>query len=303
MRPADISTRVFSTAGLPAARRVELWESHNASVLIGLAVHATAPLEATERNVQLSRVHLARVTGTAHVVERSAEAIRRDPADAVAVYLPLRGRSWFEQGDGKYALRPGDAIACDADRPFIRGFTRGLEELVVKVPRVSAETRGLAPVVISGDRYHPYARALARMAGHATHADHPVPADEATVLDLVAVLVAGRRAVSAVAHRAAARAYIEDHLTEADLGAARIAAAVGVSERQLSRVFAADGTSVPRHILARRLGLAYALLAAAPGELPVAEVAARCGFTSAAYFSHAFARHFGQRASEVRGSF
>jgi len=129
-----------------------------------------------------------------------------------------------------------------------------------------------------------------------------VPADEATVLDLVSVLIAGRRASPASAHRAAARSYIEDHLTEPDLGAGRIAAAIGISERQLSRVFAADDTSVPRHILSRRLQLAHALLAGAPGDVPVAEVAARCGFTSAAYFSHAFAGHFGRRASEVRAS-
>ena len=32
----------------------------------------------------------------------------------------------------------------------------------------------------------------------------------------------------------------------------------------------------------------------------VAEVAARCGFTSATYFSHAFREHFGLRAGDVR---
>jgi AraC-like DNA-binding protein len=35
----------------------------------------------------------------------------------------------------------------------------------------------------------------------------------------------------------------------------------------------------------------------------VADVAARCGFTSAAYFSHAFRKHFGVRASDVAGLF
>jgi AraC-like DNA-binding protein len=96
------------------------------------------------------------------------------------------------------------------------------------------------------------------------------------------------------------------HLTDPNLGAAEIAAAACVSERQLSRLFAADGGSVPQHILARRLQLAYAILAApiAPGAAgppaTVAEVAARCGFTSASYFSHAFRRHFGHRASELR---
>jgi AraC-like DNA-binding protein len=123
------------------------------------------------------------------------------------------------------------------------------------------------------------------------------------VLDLVAVLTAGRDAAPATAHRAAARCYIEDHLARPDLGAEQIAAAIGLSARQLSRVFAADGTSVPRHVLARRLQLAYSMLAAKPGAAgeTVADVAARCGFTSAAYFSHAFREHFGVRASDVHG--
>jgi AraC-like DNA-binding protein len=127
------------------------------------------------------------------------------------------------------------------------------------------------------------------------------------VLDLVAVLAAGTDAALATAHRAAARCYIEEHLTSPGLGAEQIAAAIGISERQLSRVFAADGASVPRHVLARRLQLAYSMLAAGPGAEPgaagetVADAAARCGFTSAAYFSHVFRQHFGVRASDVRG--
>lgn len=306
MGPAGLVTRVFSTAGLPEARRVELWESHNASALIGLAVQADTPLEATEVNVQLPRVQLARVAGSPHAVSRTAAAIQRDPAEAIAVYLMLRGHCWFRHEDGAHAVRAGTAIICEADRPFARGFALGLEELVVKVPHaaLSGVPRVRQPriTLVSGD---PYATALAKAAGRATAAGRGVPADEATVLDLVCVLIAGRRAGQAVAHRAAARAYIEDHLTEPGLGAARIAAAIGISERQLSRVFAADGTSVPRHVLARRLDLAHALLAGQgrnPGNAPVAEIAARCGFTSAAYFSHAFAEHFGRRASEVRAS-
>ena len=81
--------RVFSTAGLPAARRIELWEGHNTAALIGLSCHTAVPgaLEATEVNVQLGRIQLARVTGSPHVVERTAEVIRRSPADAVALFV------------------------------------------------------------------------------------------------------------------------------------------------------------------------------------------------------------------------
>ena len=48
--PAELASAVFSTVGLAAPRRVELWEAHNASALIGLDVHAPGPLDAIEVN-------------------------------------------------------------------------------------------------------------------------------------------------------------------------------------------------------------------------------------------------------------
>ena len=312
------ATQVFSTAGLPAGRRIELWEGHNAAALIGLSCHSRVPLEATEVNVPLGRVQLARVTGSPHVVERSAAFIGREPTDAVAVYLTLRGDAWFRDASGTRELHPGQLLICDADRPFARGFARGLEELAIKVPRdqlappPSSTALRNGPVITAFTAGHdPYARALARLADRATRAEHQVAADERTVLDLVAVLTAGRGAGHRAdrgadrkaALRAAAYGFIEDHLADPGLGAAQIAAAIGVSERHLSRVLAAGGTTVPRLVRSRRLELAYAMLAgpADPSLAPpVAEVAARCGFTSATYFSHAFRERFGLRAGEVR---
>jgi AraC-like DNA-binding protein len=308
---------VFSTAGLPAARRIELWEGHNAAALIGLScgTAGAGPLEATELNVQAGQVRLARVAASPHVVERAARDIRRTPADAIAVYVTLRGEAWFEHDGGRRALRPGHILLCETDRPFARGFARGLEELAITVPRLAFTTgTGLAslrsPVVADFARGNDlYARALARMAGRAARRQQPVAADERAVLELVAVLAAGPAAGQPAAYRAAARAFIETRLPDPGLTAAQVAAAAGISERHLSRIFAADGISVPRHILARRLELARAMLAVPAGRgsaagqgsaaRPVSDVAARCGFTSATYFSQAFRQHFGQRAGEV----
>lgn len=322
MEPAVARRRVFSTAGLPAARRVGLWESHNAAALIGLDVHADGALQATEINLQLPGVRLARVRGSAHAVERSARVIDRCPADSVAIYLTLRGGAWFTSVEGTHRLRPGDALVCATDQPFARGFDCGLEELVITVPCSALLprcdiARPAKPLITSFGTPCPlpgtgaYAHALARLAGRVTGTGYSPPLDERTVLDLAAVLVAGRVAAAATAHRAAAHCYIEEHLTSPRLSADEVAAAVGISERQLSRVFAAVGTSVPRHILARRLQLAYSILASPPpgqakagerakaGET-VADVAVRCGFTSASYFSHMFCQHFGLRASDLR---
>lgn len=328
--PVPRAPGLFATSGVPAARRVELWESHNAAALIGLDVRAAGSLDATEVNVRLPQARVARVSGSAHAVERTAAVIDRCPADSVAVFLTLRGDARFSCQAGQYRLHPGDALVCETDKPFAREFARGLEELVVTIPRSALAaragvTRLDAPVTVpfgaqgdgaqagAGASRRPYARALARIAGQATRTGPPFSPDEHTVLDLVAVLAGGRDTARATAHRAAARCYIEEHLTDPDLGAEEIAAAIGLSERQLSRVFAADGTSVPRHILSRRLELAHAVLAArvpgpaAPGragtEETVADIAARCGFTSAAYFSHMFRTRFGFRASDLRRGF
>lgn len=327
------AAETFSTIGLPVPQRIALWERHNAAALVGLEVRAGTALQAAETSVRLPAATLARVRGSAHAVHRSAAAISRDPCAALAVYLPLRGEGSFEQDGRALTLRPGHALVCETDRPFTRTFAHGLEELVVTVPHAALDLAyGRAPdapllprpsvtafgAAAAGTATAPgpavYAAALARLAARATRDRQPVRADARTIVELVCVLAdgeGGARSDRARAYRAAARAFIEDHVGEPGLGADRVAHAVGISERHLSRIFAADGTSVPRYVLARRLELAYALLAAPPTRTAlsddgsarcaesVGEIASACGFTSTAYFSHVFARRFGRHAGEL----
>lgn len=296
----------FSTVGLPRARRIELWEDHNAAALIGLRCQmlGESPLEATELNLQLEQMHLARVRGNAHVVERPAELIRSHPSDAIAVYLTLVGEAFFYHSDGLLTLRPGQALICDADRPFMRGFSGGLEELAIKVPRplfreLTGRAELTAPVVRDFAGGDVATRTLARLADRALRPGGGEPVDEATALDLLVTVLGGRPREAAPVHLANARAFIEEHLTDPGLSAARVAAGIGISERHLSRAFAAAGPSLPQFVLGRRLDRARALLAAEP-HTSVAEVAARCGFGTASRFTQAFRSHFGVRPTDVR---
>jgi AraC-like DNA-binding protein len=300
--------RVFATAGIAAGRQVELWEQHNADSLIALACRPPAErsFAATEVNLQLERAHLARVRGTRHVVERSADMIEGKPADAIAVYVTIMGDAVFEQDGQRRVLRPGRLLVCDADRPFVRGFGHGLDELAVKVPRpefaqLTGHSTVRAPLVVETGE-NPYGRALARLVARAVRRESPVPADDQAVLELVAVLATAGGVGLPVANRAAARAFIEENLTDPALSAGDIAVGTGISERHLSRLFAAAGTSVPKHILARRLDAAYSVLTT-DKALRTADVAARCGFTSTAYFSQSFRKRFGVTAGEVRRGF
>jgi len=297
--------RAFAT---DAARdRVGEWEAHNAAALIALVCDAPTErqFDAVEVNLQLPEVHLARVRTTRHGVRRTGLLVESNPADAIAVYAGLYGASLFEQDGRRRVIQPGHLLICDADRPFLRGFGHGLEEFAVKVPRHAfAELTGRhsldGPVVLDGAAGRDsLAGALVRLVGRAMRCADPVPADEQAVLELVSVLATNGKVSSTVAHRAAARAYIEEHLSDPGLSATEIAECTGVSVRTLSRLFAEAGTSVPRHILGRRLDWAYGLLSNRP-ELGTAQVAARAGFTSTAYFSQSFVRRFGVHAGCVR---
>jgi len=304
--PAPVVT--FSTAGLPGRRRVDLWESHNARALIGLRCRTLteALLEATEINVQLERLHLARVQGNPHVVERGQKMVRRRPAHCIALFFNLEGEAFFYHDDGVRTVRPGQLLMCDADRPFMRGFSQGLEELVVKVPRdVFADLTGIDqlrhPAAVDfAAGGNAFAHALAREVGAVVRADGR-PADERVLLALVSALLGPDSDDVPAAYLAAAQTYIACHLADPALSASRVAAAVGISTRHLSRVFAHAGTSVPRSVLAQRLERARTLLERADRSSPtVAQVARQCGFSSAAHFSSAFGTRFGERATDVR---
>lgn len=300
--------RGFATRDLPGQEQVARWERHNADALIALACtppRAATTFDAAELNLQLPRLHLARVRGSRHRVERTAALVERHPADAIAVYVALRGDALLEVDGDRRVLRPGQLLVCDADRPFVRGFDHGLEELAVKVPRAAyAELTGRDtvpdPLVVdvAGDSGDLHGRALARLVARAVRRHDPLPPDEETVLELVGVLTSDGDLP--LAHRAAARAHIDEHFADPALSAADVAAAVGISERHLSRVLAAAGTTVPRQVLARRLDAAHHLLATATDPtLRTQDVAARCGFTSPTYFAERFRARFGVRAGDV----
>lgn len=302
----------FSTVGLPVARRLELWEEYNARALIGLSCKTIndAPLEATEHNLWLPNVELAEVTGNSHVVERTVRQIDRYPAHSVVLYVAMAGEAFFYQEDGVRTVRPGQAVLCDADVPFMRGFAQGLTELALKMPRILFEGLAESPSrqaprvfdLTGAPGANSHGRALAELMRSALRGGpgHDRQRLENDVLGLLRAMVVGAGAGDARSQLHAAQAFIERHLTDRALSAPHIAAGIGISERQLSRVFG-ELHGVARWIADRRLDLAHDMLTSNDADrLSVADVARGCGFSSQSYFARVFKRRFAQTPLDVR---
>jgi AraC-binding-like domain len=141
---------------------------------------------AREINLQLDRLHLARVQGTPLAVVRDEVMVSRRPSDSIVVCAALRGEAVWEHAGSRRIVRPGQLLVCDVDRPFLRGSGHGLEELAVMVQRDAfTELTGMttvdAPLFLdaAGREANPDARALVRLAGRAVGRS-AVPADERT---------------------------------------------------------------------------------------------------------------------------
>src|SRR5258705_688029 len=301
---ANYPHQAFSTAHLPVEQRVQAWEKHNADTLIALKCRPPQDdiLHAREDNLQLRQVHLARVRGTAHLVERSAYLVEQQPTGSVAVFVSLRGEALFQHAGMRQILRPGDLLVCDADGQFVLGFSTGLDELALRVKwsALPDMNRPGEPLIVRGSEANPYGRAIARLAG-STVGRHVAPPDEQTIIDLLSGLVTRGATRQHVLHRALASAYIEESLRDPQLSAPEVADAVGISDRQLTRIFAATGTTVPRYVLKRRLDLAHSLLTGPDAGMQVtAMVATLCGFQSTSHFSRNFRDRFGIAPGESR---
>lgn len=115
---------------------------------------------------------------------------------------------------------------------------------------------------------------------------------ETELIDLVAELVSTG---SALDQLAVAEAFIHAHFRRPDHSARGITAAVGISERHLSRIFYASGRRVPQAVLAAQLEAAHQMLSSADlAGILIAESATRCGFSSQEQFSRDYRLRFGR---------
>lgn len=257
-------------------------------------------------------VNLNVVKAAPQDVFRTRRAITR--ASASPFYLISEAsHHWHVRQDGHdLRLRPGDAVLVDASKPYEFHFTEGVDCLSVQMPRQWLGQWLQAPEA-HGLRALRADEGWGRSIGAMTHQlcgglDQALALPQPLIADHIGALLAatfnpqdampGRQAGSL---REMAEQRMAERLSQAQLTAPVIAAALGISPRTLHRAFAKEGQSFLQRLQAMRVQRAADMLqSTAFSRLTTSEIGRRCGFADASHFTRAFKARAGLTPAQWR---
>lgn len=203
-----------------------------------------------------------------------------------------------------------DAVVYDGDTPFLYGFTSSMAQFVYRIPRLefyrmTGKESLEEPLFFRGND-SPMLDASRRIftstikAFRAGMKVHPGKIEE-SFNHVFQRLVGSALQEPDDAHFTAAKEYIYHQWHLPDLAVKDVARTVGVSERQLSRIFSANDLSVGKFISDVKLENAYKLLTNRQSQkIGIGQLAQRAGYRHASQFSRAFKRKYGMTPRDVR---
>ncbi|MDZ5602497.1 transcriptional regulator FeaR [Pseudomonas sp. RP23018S] len=291
---ATWNARVHSVCG-----RFETRYEHCQSLFIGELQHTV--LGATE---------VAYIRSNAQEITRSTRASQAYPDPHCFLVLQQHGEMQVELGDRVVHLREGDLALLDGEAA-LKMVPRGLfSHVSIHLPKVRLAGLGperfgkLSTAGACGQLLSTLVRQVA--AGELSQwacAEDGEGLQEALLALLAPVLQyrAGDHGAGLLLHEV--HALIQQRLDSVRLTPAGLAEELGISSRQLYRLFEARGDSVCRYILRERLAkAAQDLRNPACAHRSITDIGAAWCFADSAHFSKAFKKHTGLSPRDYRGA-
>ncbi|WP_199547099.1 helix-turn-helix domain-containing protein [Streptomyces sp. N35] len=246
---------------------------------------------------------------SAVTVRRTERLARQDEEPAVFLGLQVTGTSLVVQNGRECVLRPGELAVYESISPYTLLFDEGVDHHFLRFPRALLALpdrllRDTSTVTLGSDNplaglaYTYFSQlAVSDRLHQAAHA-HSVVEPSVELLRALLTTQHGESSLTAAPLEATLgrriTQYIQRHLADPDLSAARIAAAHDISVRHLYAVLARSGISLGDWIRTRRLAACRRELAGPNGRLrTIAAIGRSWGFTDATHFSKAFKRAYG----------
>ena len=315
MDQAGLTTFRLSTDDLPDKDRVAMWRDHCCRVVMKLDIEpiGDARLEYSILARDLPGVRVMSTASSPVRIIRTREYLADGNGDLVFI-INQTGKTSVTARGRDVALREGDALLMSASevKVFDRHSYGGA--LSFRIPRsvLSSMVTYVDDVVMQVVPYN--ADALKLLAGYAAPLFNDIalatPEFRRTAVnhlhDLVALALGA--ALDGVAGRAIpaarlrmAKSYIMENSSRRDLSVGAVAAHLGLTPRNLQRLFETEGTTFSEFLLSQRLSRAHRMLTEPRlAQNPVGAIAYDAGFGDLSYFNRSFKRRFGVTPRDVR---
>jgi AraC-like DNA-binding protein len=313
----------FSTDDLRPRERFDYWCEVRARNLFGV----TISLPQDERQhfqgrftaLPIGGATLSKMQASPYNVSRSTTDISRASSDSLCIYQQTSGASWFSTRNGsEFVVQTNDIAISHTDVPYLTrpATAHGFDLRVLKIPlagrNLPARSRlHLAPSPIRNDPRLSMVIStsfaiLATEAAQDPGADYDAAVHHLAQLALLArgSVPAGSpdsRAALRFGFLQAARSVLARDLQRPGLSPASVAAALGISVRQLHVLFEPTGSSFSRTLIAMRLAEARRLLQSQQA-LTVTDIAHACGFDSLSTFYRVFRMAYGVTPGDIRAT-
>ncbi|MGE8131443.1 helix-turn-helix domain-containing protein [Methylobacterium sp. NPDC080182] len=310
---------IFSTDEFQASARFRRWREVCEDRLVPMAQQqlGSDPFHAHIEGGIVGSLAFTKFTLGNVKAATTPQTIRHEnnKTDQLFFSLVLSGVVCSEQNGHSNRDVSGDICIRDTSSPWTIEHRGNSEVLAVAIPRTKLEgilgsSRRFTGLTAKGNLpttrlATSFLRGLLSENSQLSHA----AADKMSsiAIDLIAASLAERMALdtpktlhsTVLVHRA--KTYAMTNLADPDLEPSRVAAAVGISLRQLQSLFREHGQSVAAWIWQQRIErTAQWLTNPALLRLPLGEIARQCGFADQAHFSKRFRDHYGLTPSAYR---
>ncbi|MBT8441888.1 MAG: helix-turn-helix domain-containing protein [Gammaproteobacteria bacterium] len=235
---------------------------------------------------------------------------------AIMIALQVEGEGAIRQSGRRDVIRPGDLTVFDVGREFELRLNGPVRQLVLSLPwkivkKQMISSRRVTGLGIRGNRgIGSVASEFINSFAHELAAMGAIERQRLgrSLIDILNATVVSRLSQESLSNSEyvefqlnSAQMYAEDNLRDPDLSPAVVAAALGVSERYLHKLFQSEDLSLTAFIWDRRLRNCRADLEdPSMAGRSITEIAHAWGFKSSSHFSRTFKKAFGLSPREVR---